>query len=514
MPAERLPMRHLRELLRLYHAGLPQHVIAKSLGLAQGTVSKYLSRARAAGLAWPLPPDLDDDERLEARLFPPPPDLPTALRPKPDWAEVHRELRRPDVTLTLLWEEYKTREPDGFSYSWFCDLYKDWAGRLKPTLRQVHVAGEKLFVDYAGRTLEVIDPLTGEGRSVQIFVAVLGASNFTYAEATFTQTLPDWIGAHGRAFAYLSGTARQTVSDNLKAGVTKACFHEPMVNRTYADLARHYGTAIVPARPYKPRDKAKVEVGVQIVGRWILARLRNRRFFSLAALNQAIRALLDDLNDRPLRGWGRSRRELFEEIERPALTPLPPEAYEYAEWKRCRVGLDYHVEIAKHHYSVPYSLARQEVEARITTATVEIFHRGKRVASHLRSTRPHRPTTVPEHMPSAHRRHAEWTVERIGRTAVGIGPSTAKLTALILESRPHPEQGYRACLGILRLARRYGVERLEAACGRGLDIGARSYGSIRSILEHGLDRQPRRPNPQGELALPDHPNLRGSRYYH
>jgi transposase len=321
-------MRHLRELLRLYHAGLPQHVIAKSLGLAQGTVSKYLSRARAAGLTWPLPSDLDDDERLEARLFPPPPDLPAALRPKPDWAEVHRELRRPDVTLTLLWEEYKAREPDGFSYSWFCDLYKDWAGRLKPTLRQIHVAGEKLFVDYAGRTLEVIDPLTGEGCSVQIFVAVLGASNFTYAEATFTQTLPDWIGAHGRAFAYLGGTARQTVSDNLKAGVTKACFHEPMVNRTYADLARHYGTAIVPARPYKPRDKAKVEVGVQIVGRWILARLRNRRFFSLAALNEAIRALLDDLNDRPLRGWGRSRRQLFEEIERPALTPLPPEPYE------------------------------------------------------------------------------------------------------------------------------------------------------------------------------------------
>jgi transposase len=512
MPAERLPMRHLRELLRLYHAGLPQHVIAKSLGLAQGTVSKYLSRARAAGLTWPLPSDLDDDERLEARLFPPPPDLPAALRPKPDWAEVHRELRRPDVTLTLLWEEYKAREPDGFSYSWFCDLYKDWAGRLKPTLRQIHVAGEKLFVDYAGRTLEVIDPLTGEGCSVQIFVAVLGASNFTYAEATFTQTLPDWIGAHGRAFAYLGGTARQTVSDNLKAGVTKACFHEPMVNRTYADLARHYGTAIVPARPYKPRDKAKVEVGVQIVGRWILARLRNRRFFSLAALNEAIRALLDDLNDRPLRGWGRSRRQLFEEIERPALTPLPPEPYEYAEWKRCRVGLDYHVEIAKHHYSVPHSLARQEVEARITTATVEIFHRGKRVASHLRSTRPHRPTTVPEHMPSAHRRYRDWTHERVRREAAKIGADAATLIDLILRSRPHPEQGLRSAIGIIGLVKRYGPERVDAACARALALNTRSYTSVAAILKNRTVTAASRPPDPAPILI--HANIRGPGYYH
>lgn len=254
MPATRLSMRHLRDLLRLRHsAGLPQHVIARSLGLSQGSVCKYLGLARQAGLTWPLPPELDDDDRLEARLFPPPPDL----RPKPDWAEVHRELRRPDVTLTLLWEEYKAREPDGFGYSWFCDLYRGWVGRLKPTLRQVHVAGEKLFVDYAGRTMEVVDVTTGEVCVAQIFVAVLGASNYTYAEATFTQSLPDWIGSHGRAFAFFGGAARQTVSDNLKAGVTRACFHEPMVNRTYADLARHYGTAVVPARPYRPRDKAK-----------------------------------------------------------------------------------------------------------------------------------------------------------------------------------------------------------------------------------------------------------------
>ena len=514
MPAERLSMRHLRELLRLRHAnGLPQHVIARSLGLGQGTVSQYLNRARRVGLTWPLPPELDDDARLEALLFPPPPDLPSDARPKPDWAEVHRELRRPDVTLTLLWEEYKARDPDGFSYSWFCDLYKDWASRLKPTLRQVHIAGEKLFVDYAGRTLEVIDGLTGEVRPVQIFVAVLGASNFTYAEATFTQTLPDWIASHVRAFAYLGGTARQTVSDNLKAGITKACFYEPTVNRTYADLARHYGTAVLPARPYKPRDKAKVEVGVQIVGRWVLARLRHRRFFSLAALNEAIRALLEDLNDRPLRGWGRSRRALFEELDRPALTPLPAEPYEYAEWKRCRVGLDYHVEIAKHYYSVPHALLRQEVDARITTATVEIFHRGKRVASHLRSTRSHRPTTVPDHMPSSHRRYRDWTHERIRREAAQVGADAAALIDVILRSRPHPEQGFRSCIGILGLVRRFGPDRVDAACARALALNTRSYGSVAAILKNRAEKAPSATAAE-EAPVLLHSNIRGPGYYH
>jgi transposase len=512
MPAERLPMRHLRELLRLCHAGLPQRMTAQSLGLAQGTVSKYLSRARAVGLSWPLPPELDDDERLEAFLFPRPYDQPTDERPAPDWAEVHRELCRPDVTLTLLWEEYKAREPEGFSYSWFCNLYKAWTGRLKPTLRQVHIAGEKLFVDYAGRTLEVIDTQTGEVHPAQIFVAVLGASNYTYAEATFTQSLPDWIGSHVRAFTYLGGTARQTVSDNLKAGVTKACFYEPMVNRTYADLARHYDTAIVPARPYKPRDKAKVEVGVQVVGRWILARLRNRRFFALADLNAAIRDLLTDLNARPLRGWGRSRRQLFDELDRPALGPLPAEPYEYAEWKRCRVGLDYHVEIAKHFYSVPFALARQEVDARITVATVEIFHRGKRVASHLRSTRPHRPTTVAEHMPSSHRRYRDWTHERIGREAAAIGVDAATLIDAILRSRPHPDQGFRAAIGILGLVKRYGAARVEAACARALALNTRSYTSVAAILKNRTERAPSRPADDAPVLI--HANIRGPGYYH
>jgi len=511
MPKERLSMRHIREVLRLhYSVGMSQHTVARSLGLAQGTVSKYLNRTRRAGLTWPLPPELDDDVQLENRLYPPPSKLPSDERPQPDWAVMHRELRRASVTLMLLWEEYCDTTSDAFSYSWFCERYKDWAGRLKPTLRQVHIAGEKLFVDYSGHTMEVIDGLTGEVLTAQIFVAVLGASNFTYAEASFTQSLPDWISSHVRAFTFFGGTARQTVSDNLKAGVTRACFHEPMVNRTYADLARHYSTAILPARPYRPKDKAKVEVGVQIVGRWILARLRNRRFFSLAGLNEAVRDLLIDLNNRTLRSWGRSRRELFEELDRPALTPLPDEPYEYAEWKRCRVNLDYHVEIAKHYYSVPHNLLRQEVEARITQKTVEIFLRGKRVASHLRSTLPHRPTTVAEHMPSSHRRYRDWTHERIRCEAAKIGPDADTLIDVILRSRPHPEQGFRSAIGILGLVKRYGSDRVDAACARALLLNARSYKSVAAILKNGTDKMA---PPTQDAPILFHSNIRGRGYY-
>jgi transposase len=511
MPAERLSMRKIRELLRLrFESGLPQRAVAESLGLSQGAISTYLSRARAAGIGWPIPEELDD-ARLEALLFPPPRGTPADQRPMPDWAWVHRELRRPNVTLALLWEEYRAGAPDGFGYSWFCDLYRGWAGRLKPTMRQVHLAGEKLFVDFAGRTAEVIDGLTGQIIPVQIFVGVLGASSFTYAEAVWSQKLPDWIAAHVRAFAYFGGAARQTVSDNLKAGIIKACFHEPMVNRTYADMARHYRTAIVPARPYKPRDKAKVEVGVQVVGRWILARLRHRRFFSLAKLNAAIHALLYDLNNRLMRGWGVSRRTLYEQLDQPALVALPPSPYEYAEWKRCRVGLDYHVEIAKHYYSVPHQLLRQEVEARITAATVEIFHRGKRVASHQRSLHPHRPSTIADHMPSAHRRYRDWTHERIRREAASVGPDTAALVDVILRSRPHPEQGFRSCIGILGLVKRFGAARVDAACTRALVLGTRSYSSVAAILKNHREHASAA---AVEAPILIHENIRGPGYYH
>jgi len=310
--------------------------------------------------------------------------------------------------------------------------------------------------------------------------------------------------------AFIGGVPRQIVSDNLRAGITRACFYEPLVNRTYADMASHYGTAVVPARPYKPRDKAKVEVGVQVVQRWILARLRNRQFFSLAELNQAIRELVEQLNDRPMRGWGTTRRALYEQLDRPALLPLPPTPYEYADWKRCRVNLDYHVEIDTHFYSVPFRLLREAVEARITAKTVEIFHRGKLVAAHLRSLRPYRPTTLADHMPSSHRRYRDWTHERILREAALIGDDTAALLEIILRSRPHPEQGFRSCIGILRLATRYDAERLDGACARALALGTRSYSSVAAILRNARESKPREPDHPSLF----HENIRGPGYYH
>jgi len=505
-------MRKIREVLRLRLAqGLSQRAVGESLGISTGAVNICLGRARRAGLGWPLPDGLDDAQ-LERLLYPPPPTVASEQRPMPDWAAVHRELRRPNVTLALLWEEYRdgTGGQDGFGYSWFCLLYREWVGRLKPTLRQVHIAGERVFVDFAGHTMEVIDGATGEVRQAQVFVAVLGASSYTYAQATWTQSLPDWIAAHVAMLAFFAGTPRQIVSDNLRAGVTRACFYEPQVNRTYADFATHYGTAIIPARPYKPRDKAKVEVGVQVVQRWILARLRNRRFFSLAELNQAIGELIAQLNDRPMRGWGTTRRALYEQVDRPALLALPPTPYEYAEWKRCRVNLDYHVEIDKHFYSVPFRLLRAEVEARVTATAVEMFHHGKLVATHQRSQRAYRPTTIADHMPSSHRRYRDWTHERILREATAIGPDTAALVEIILRSRPHPEQGFRSCIGILRLAKRYDAERLDAACARALALGTRSYSSVAAILKNAQERRTREP------VLPSllHENIRGPEYYH
>ena len=379
-------------------------------------------------------------------------------------------------------------------------------------MRQLHVAGERTFVDYGGTTLEVVDGTTGEVRECQLFVAVLGASSYTYAEATFSQRLVDWIGSHVRAFAFFGGVTAQTVSDNLRSGVSKACFYEPAVNRTYAEMAAHYGTAIVPARPGKPRDKAKVEVAVQVATRWIVAKLRNRRFFSLSELNAAIRELTTQLNARATRHLGTSRRALFDEIERPALKPLPVEPYVYAEWKQCKVAFDYHVEVAHHYYSVPHTLLRETVWVRVAAQTVEVFHRGNRVAVHLRASSDRRHTTIREHMPSSHRRYADWTPERIRRQAGEIGRNTAALVEIIMRERPHPEQGFRASVGIIRLAKSYGRERLEAACGRALEIGARSYTSVNSILKSNLDAK--RPAVATDGPSIVHSNIRGPGYFH
>jgi len=421
---------------------------------------------------------------------------------------------RKSVTLMLLWDEYKAQYPDGYQYSQFCDLYRAYAKKLDIAMRQIHHAGEKLFVDYCGQTVPVIDQSTGEVHACQIFVAVLGASNYTYAEATYTQGLPDWIGSHVRALLFIGGAPELLVPDNLLSGITKACRYEPGVNRTYQELAVHYGAAVIPARVRKPKDKAKVEVGVQIVQRWILAALRNRTFFSLAELNAAIRELLVKLNNRPFKKLSGSRMSRFLAIDKPALRSLPAIAFEYAEWEiQRRSGIDYHVEIDGHYYSVPYQLRTEYLDVRLTESIVEIFFRSKRVASHIRSYAKGRYTTVADHMPKAHRDYAEWTPERVIRWAAQTGKATEELVTAILSKHTHPQQGFRSCLGIITLARKFDKKRVEAACKRALAIGGMSFKSVQSILETGLDKKPL-PETKPALQKITHTNIRGREYYH
>jgi transposase len=514
MPAERIAMRQAREIIRLRASSVSTHEIARRLGMARSTVRETLQRAESAGLSWPLAEGMNDGA-LEAALY-------ANRRSKrghrrvaePDWPTIHRELKRKHVTLLVLWDEYVAANPGGYSYSRFCELYRAFAKTLSVTMRQTHAAGERLFVDYAGDGVPVVvDRLTGEMRKAQIFVAVLGASSFTFACASWTQALPDWIDAHVQAFAAIGGVPQLLVPDNTKTAVIKACFYDPQVNRTYSDMAAHYGTAVLPARPRRPRDKAKVEQAVLIVERWLLGRLRHRTFYSLTEVNAALAELMKQLNEeRPLRRLGVTRRQLLEEIDRPALKRLPAEPYEFSEWKTCRVGVDYHVEIAAHYYSVPHRFARAEVEARLTVRTVEIFFKGERIAAHLRMSGNHGHTTVAGHMPSSHRRYKNWTIDKIRADAKRIGPATAALCEQILERRPHPEQGFRACLGIVRLASSYGGERVEAAAERAIAIGARTYSSLKSILDTKLDRRPAEKRAADVPAI-QHPNIRGPRYY-
>jgi transposase len=427
---------------------------------------------------------------------------------------VHQELKHKGVTLLLLWQEYKAVTPEGLQYSSFCEAYRKWADRLDVVMRQHHRAGEILFVDYAGQTMPVVNPNTGEVHDASIFIAVLGASNYTFVEATWSQHLKDWIASHVHTFEALGGVPQILVPDNLKAAVNRAHRYEPELNRTYADMAQHYGVAVIPARAARPRDKAKVEVAVQVVERWILARLRHRPFFSLAELNRAITDLRVELNHRPFKKLPGSRQSLFESLDRPALRPLPDTPYAYAEWKLVRVNIDYHVEIDGHYYSVPYALVKHQLDARLTTHSVELFHKGKRVASHQRSPHKGRHTTVTAHMPKAHQHQAQWTPQRLIQWAEKTGGATAQVVEAILASRPHPQQGFRSCLGIMRLGKRYGDHRLEAACQRAMRLGACSYKSIESILKHDLDRQPVLGQTETALCDVHHGNVRGPDYYH
>ena len=505
-------MKKIIEVLRLkYAARLSHDKIARACGLSKGTVNNYVSVTHAQGITWPLPEGVDE-ARLEALLFPT--RQPSSRLVEPDHFQMHQALKRKGVTLQLLWAEYVAVHGErGYRYSQYCNRYRQWRDRQKRSLRQVHLAGDKLFIDYCGPTVPIVDRHTGEVREAQVFVAVLGASSYTYAEATYTQSLPDWIASHQRALTFFGGAPALLVPDNLKSAVNLADRYEPGINATYADMAAHYGAAVLPARPYKPKDKAKAEVGVQVVERWILARLRHHTFFSLAELNRAIAELLPALNERPFQGRAESRRDLFEAIDRPALKPLPRDAYEYAEWRKAKPGIDYHIAIDQRFYSVPHNLVGQVLTVRVTATTIEVLHKGQRVASHPRHGHS-RYATEATHMPKAHRAHREWSPGRFLDWAKSIGPCTAQVIEHQLTDRPHPEHGYRACLGLLKLSRGYGKPRLEAACERALTIHSASYKSVASILKQGLDQQPLHDERSGQADLPLHSNVRGPGYYH
>lgn len=501
-------MRKAKEILRLhFDLGLDRRQIARSLNISHSTVGEYVRRAKDAAITWPLDEKIDD-EALSLLLFGK--QKQSNKKALPDVEYIRRELAKKGVTLMLLWQEYQKDSPDGYRYTQFCEYFRRYQKNLDVSLRMNHKAGEKLFVDYAGKTMFVIDPDTGQAQEVQIFVSVLGASGYIYAETTPTQESANFIGSHTRAFSFYGGVPSIVVPDNLKSGVKKACRYEPDINPAYLDMATYYGCAIIPTRPAKPKDKAKVENAVLQVERWIIAPLRNRAFFSLAELNEAIAELLTKLNEKPLTKLGKSRLCLFEETDRSALRPLPGRAYEFATFKKARVNIDYHVEVDGIYYSAPYQLVRKEVEVRTTSRAVEILYHGKRVASHMRCFKKGVYVTKDEHRPASHQKYLEWTPSRMIAWAQETGPSTAKLVEAIFESKAHKEQGYRACLGIIRLSGRYGQARVEAASKRALRAGAVSYKSVASILERGLD----------SIALEEevpmgvkHTNIRGSNYY-
>lgn len=504
----------IREVLRQrFAAELSIRQIARSNGLSIGVVSKYLSRAQTLGLGWPLPDDLSD-QALHTMMQPRKSVPDSAAFTEPDFAQIHQELKRKGMTLQLLWEEYAEAHPHHYSYSRFTVHYRAWRGAQQLSMRQVHHAGDKLFVDYCGPTLSVVNPKTGEIRRAQVFVAVLGASSYTFAEATWTQSLPDWLGSHARAFTFFGGVPKVVVPDNLKSAVSKPCRYEPELNPSYQQLAEHYGVAVVPARPYKPKDKAKAEVGVQVVERWIMMRLRHQTFFSLAAINQAIRLLLEDLNQRPFKQRPGSRASAFASLDQPALRALPAQPYVYREIKQARVHLDYHVAYDQHFYSVPYQLVKQTVSIHADQSLITIYHGSKQVAQHPRAFGGGH-STDPKHMAKAHLKHQEWSPQRFLRWAAEMGEHTTYVVEHQLSTRRHPEHGYRACLGLLNLAKRYSEQRLERACHRARLAHALSYKHIASMLQKGLDNAPL---PEGDAhtqtELPLHDHVRGPDYYH
>jgi transposase len=515
MPTQGVSMRKIKQILRLhYECKLSQHQIATSLQVSVGVVNKYLKRATLIGLTWPLPAEYDSEDLLRERLQRDYEKKPTAPLDVIDFVGIHQELKRRSVTLQLLWEEYKPSVLQPLSYPHFCLLYRQWKKTQPQSMRQTHKGGDKVFVDYVGQTIELIDIDTGQIRTAQIFVGVLGASNYTYAEATWTQQIPDWIASHRRMLEFFGGVPALIVPDNLRSAISKACRYEPDINPTYADFIDYYGTAVLPARPYKPKDKAKAENAVLVVERWILARLRNKTFAGLAELNQAIRELVHDLNHRPFKKLPGSRASAFDEIDKPALKNLPQYPYECIYFKKARVHIDYHVELDQHYYSVPYQLISKELELRFTSERVECWHQGKQIALHVRSYKKGAHTTIPEHMPKAHRKHMEWTPGRFLNWSTQIGTATTRLVKYLLECKRHPEQGYRSCLGLLNLSKRFGDARLEKACECTWQFGAKTRRSVESILIHNLENKPTKETESITATPVVHKNLRGKNYYH
>lgn len=499
-------MRKIKDVLRLkFDAQLSHQQIATALGLSKGVITKYVGLATAAGLDWAAIQDIEE-VILEQRLF--------IAREcprdhaQPDYANLHRELQRKGVTLTLLWEEYRAEfaERHTYSYSQFCENYRQFARQLKRSMRQIHRAGEKLFIDYAGPTIALTD-----GSRAHIFVAALGASSYTFACATPRETMADWLASTAKALSFIGGVPQLIVPDNPKAMIADANRYEPRSNDTVLDFARHYGTSILPARARHPQDKAKAESAVQIVERWIMARLRHQSFESVQAVNDAIAPLLKRLNEKPFQKLPGNRASAFADIDAPALQPLPLQRYEIAHFKRVKVHIDYHVDIERHRYSVPHALVGQTLEARVTATVVEVLHRGQRVASHARNSRQGGFSTQVAHMPAAHRAHLEWTPQRLIHWGQSIGPACAEAVTRLLARHKHPEHGYRACLGMLSLAKRYGKDRLEAACTRALQIGTCQYRHVSAILKNRQDQTA--PVTADEWISPDHAHVRGPGYY-
>lgn len=517
MAAERLSMRKLREILRLHHENrLSSRAIAQSVRSSSSTVQNWLGRAKVGGVGWPIPAHLDD-LALERLLFPPVGDSPPE-RPEPDCRWIWLELKRKGVTKLLLWQEYREAHPNGLQYSQFCAHYGRWSDDQRLVLRRDHKAGERAFVDFSGDGIPIVDLVTGEVTIAKLFLAVLGASNLTYVEPVLNETTPVWVQCHVNAFTYFGGVPEITVPDNLKSGVTRPDHYDPDINRTYAAFAEHYGTAVIPARVRKPRDKAKVEQGVLLAQRWVIAVLRHREFHSLAELKVAVKELNEKLNHRPMQKLKLSRHQLFEMAEKSALRRLPETPFELCDWKKVRLDIDYHVQYDEHYYSVHYShyaKGHRELWVRATESGVEVFFASHRISAHTRSYNPTKKmVTLPEHMPEAHRQNLDWPPSRLIGWGETVGPNTGKLIAALLEKFRHPEQSYKSCRAIIRLAQSYSKERLEKACARALHFRAISYRSVLAILKNKLDQQPYGEEVVSQLALPWHENVRGPGYYH